>query len=165
MQDFPEWSLNLISSNKTLEGLEERYFEVVLLIEPMLPKLLKGEPLLLFSDKKREWFVEYILIQINQKDRPFIPIYKLSGILNTNQLFGKDRGKIEDMLSISFPNGYNFWFIGEKELDFSNGFFWEIKEKSLLDPKDPNLDIKLLQLYKIFESSIEGAIFGEFEIF
>ena len=166
MQNLLEWSLNLIRSKESLGWMEEYYIEWCSLIEKTLIKILNGDSLIVASDNKRGWFVEYILSNINSKDRPFIPVYRLDGLI----FEPSKKESIEDMLAISFPNGYLFWYIGKKTypelLKSKDTLFWLIQneQKDSLFFEDEKLDVRLIELFWLFERTIEGAIFGEFEL-
>ena len=82
---------------------------------------------------------------------------------------------LEDMLSLSFPAGYTFFYIGKgndpraqiaKRKDDS--FSWLLDERSqnsfYLDSKDENLDIKLIQLITLFDKSIDSILFSEVDV-
>ncbi len=82
---------------------------------------------------------------------------------------------MEDMLEISYPNGYFFWYIGKGDhpytkLAFRNdeSFLWilddEVQNSFRLRSSDPLKDIKLLQLYKLFDQTLSAAIFGDIDI-
>ena len=76
------------------------------------------------------------------------------------------------MLNISFPNGYIFWYIGKGESKQSilpkyhaNSFLWLIDEtlpgSLTFNENDPTLDIKLLQMYKLFNKTLNAILFAE----
>ena len=79
---------------------------------------------------------------------------------------------IRDMLSISFGEKYLFWYVGRiddfnAKLAFSHdyNFSWILDEQMSnsfsLSSVDETLDIKLLQLLRIFDKSLSAALFGE----
>ncbi len=79
---------------------------------------------------------------------------------------------IDDMLSISYKDDYFFWYIGkgeDKRVDIAkrkdNSFLWILDEEFhnafTMKSYDPQLDIKLLQLFTLFNISLSAVLFGE----
>ena len=79
------------------------------------------------------------------------------------------------MLEISYPNGYYIWYIGKGDHPFTkiayrndDNFLWLMDEEAQnsfhLRGADPILDIKLLQLYKLFDETLSAVLFGELEL-
>ena len=77
-----------------------------------------------------------------------------------------------DMLSLAFPNGYVFFYIGksaEKSSQIAKGkddsYMWLFDEQAqnsfYLSSSDEMLDIKLLSLYKLFDKSVDVALFAK----
>ncbi|WP_456430788.1 HobA family DNA replication regulator, partial [Nitratifractor sp.] len=127
-------------------------------------------------DTRRGWFGRYALGSINDpaKKRPFLPFYSLYALFPNLPVIESPRDVelLEDMLSISYPNGYFFWYIGEGDSPYArivsnreDNFLWLIDEELpgsfTLSGSDPLLDIKLLQLYRLFERTLEAALFAE----
>jgi hypothetical protein len=82
---------------------------------------------------------------------------------------------MEDMLDIAYPQGYFVWYIGEGHHPYTklpyhkeNNFLWLINEEVagsfLLKESDPLLDIKLIQLYRLFDKSREASLYGQVEL-
>ncbi len=79
------------------------------------------------------------------------------------------------MISLSYKDNYLFWYIGsgdDKRSDIAkrreNSYFWIFDEDFhnafKLKSYDTYLDIKLLQLYKLFNASLNAAMFGEVDV-
>ncbi len=79
------------------------------------------------------------------------------------------------MLNISFPNGYCFWYIGKSNdvratlPKFSkNSFLWvfdeEIQDAFNLKTSDEALDMKLLQMYRLYDKTLSAALFAEINV-
>ena len=79
---------------------------------------------------------------------------------------------LKDMLSLAFPNGYIFFYIGksiDKRANLAktddNSYMWLFDEQAqnsfTLSSSDENLDIKLLNLYKLFDKSIDAVLFAK----
>ena len=79
---------------------------------------------------------------------------------------------LKDMLSLAFPNGYLFFYIGKSLDKYANlaksdedSYMWLFDEQAqnsfTLSSSDENLDIKLISLCKIFDKSIDVALFAK----
>ncbi len=79
---------------------------------------------------------------------------------------------VEDMIDITFKEEYFFWYIGkgdDKRSDIAKrndrSYFWifdeDFSNAFMLKSYDTSLDIKLLQLFKLFNSSLNATMFGE----
>jgi len=112
-----------------------------------------------------------------QKNRPLLPFYKLIDMFpNLKDLTStQELQLLEDMLEISYPNGYYIWYIGKGDHPFTkqayrceDSFLWimdeEVQNSFFLRSSDPHLDIKLLQLYKLFDATISAALFGDLDL-
>ncbi|MDX1808081.1 MAG: HobA family DNA replication regulator [Sulfurospirillaceae bacterium] len=177
MQKFLKWSLeNIRKDSSMMSWMEEKRFEWVPLNVSMLKNLLEGHTILVITDDDREWFCEYMLGDINKltKNRPILPFLSLKSLFpNLNTLKTKeDIELLEDMLFQSFPNGYTYFYIGKnnnikmqiaKRKDDS--FIWvmdeQLQNSFFLSSNDENLDIKLIQLYKLLDKSINALLFAE----
>ena len=180
MQDFKEWTLDAIrEEGACLRWLEEFRFEWVTPTIAFLYEILNGKTVILITDKERDWFKNYVLTSINPKtpDRPLIPIIDIDSIypyvneIHTSEMIEM----IEGMIEISFGENYIFWYIGrgeDKKADIAkrrdDSYFWIFDEdypnSFKLNSHDTNLDIKLLQLYKLFDLSLNAAMFGEVDV-
>ena len=177
MAEFAQWSLDTIrEEGGSLSWLEEQRFDWTTTTAYALEQMLKGRTVILITDEKRKWFEHYILTSINSlmQDRPAIPIISIDSIYaHYNSVSGGEMIDIvDDMISLSYKNDYFFWYIGkgeDKRSDIAkrqdNSYFWmfdeEFNNAFTLKSYDPILDIKLLQLYRLFDASLSAAMFGE----
>jgi len=180
MPSLLEWTLETIrETSSDFSWMEERRYTWTPLLESVLRRLLEGQAVLLLTDPKRRWFEQYILNAVNDpaRDRPLLPIQPLRGVfadlaaLDTNIRLTL----LEDMLDIAYPQGYLLWYIGEGEHPYTklayrkeDNFLWLIDEEMAgschLRGSDPLLDIKLLQLFRLFDQSIDAVLFGQVEL-
>ena len=179
-QDFSSWTLERIREEGTsLNWMEERRFDWAPLAATAIDRLINAQTFLLITDRKREWFARYILSRLNKYDghRPLLPIVSLGTVFPyIDELKNEEQMTVlEDMLTLSFPAGYTFFYIGRgndpraqiaKRKDDS--FSWLLDERSqnsfYLDSKDENLDIKLIQLITLFDKSIDAILFSEVDV-
>lgn len=158
--------------------MEEHRYEWAPLVKSAVVQILEGKTVLVLTDESRKWFGKYILNAVNdlQKNRPLLPFYQLvelfpnlSSIQNT-----QDIQLLEDMLDISYPNGYFIWYIGKGDHPYTkiayrndDSFLWvmdqEVQNSFALRNADSLLDIKLLQLYKLFDKTVSAMLFGDLE--
>ena len=79
---------------------------------------------------------------------------------------------VDGMIAQSYKEDYFFWYIGkgdDKRSDIAKrkdeSYFWifdeDFNNAFTLKSYDNLLDIKLLQLYKLFNASLNAAMFGE----
>ncbi len=75
---------------------------------------------------------------------------------------------LEDMLDISYPDGYYIWYIGRGDHPYTklayrndDSFLWvmdeEVQNSFAFRSSDTLLDIKLLQLFKLFDSTLSAT--------
>ena len=180
MQKLLEWTLNAIRKEESdFSWMEEYRYEWSPLVESAASKILQGQSVLLLTDDETQWFGEYVATRVNQlqNNRPFLPFYQLKalfpnlpGIAST-----QDIELLEDMLDISHPNGYFIWYIGRGDhpntkLAYRNdeSFLWiigeEMQNSFSFQGSDALLDTKLLQLFKLFNQTIDAALFGELDL-
>ena len=178
--DFAQWSLDAIrDEDGALSWLEEQRFEWSNPTAQALEQLVNGKTIILVTDDSRKWLESYILSSINtlRQDRPLIPIVSIDSIYShfNNVSGGEMIDLVDDMISIAYKNDYFFWYIGkgdDKRADIAkrreNSYFWLFDEdfhsSFMLKSYDTNLDIKLLQLFKLFNHSINATIFGEIDV-
>ncbi len=176
MQDLLKWTIETIRNDESMMSwLEERKFEWVPLAANTIRHLLEGYSVIVMTDSERSWFGSYIGASINkpQKNRPFLPIYNIKSIYPHVEYIKneEDGALINDMLSISFKDQYIFWYIGKSEdrrakLAFSrdDSFNWILDEgmqnSFVLSSSDDLLDMRLFQLYRIFDKTLSAALFG-----
>ena len=176
MQDFIQWTLETIRSERYMSWMEERRVEWTPLLASRLKFLLEGRAFITVSDEERKWFEIYLLRKMNSSKsiRPFLPFFSLRSLypafdsIETNE----QKQLLKDMLSLAFPNGYLFFYIG-KSLDKcanlaksdENSYMWLFDEQAqnsfTLSSSDENLDIKLISLCKLFDKSIDAALFAK----
>ncbi|MBN2816245.1 MAG: HobA family DNA replication regulator [Campylobacterales bacterium] len=177
MPDFAQWSLDAIrEEGGSLSWLEELRFEWSKTTAYALEQILSGKTVILIVDSKRKWLEEYILSSINSiiPERPLIPIISIDGVYShyENVSGGEMIDMLDDMISITFKDEYFFWYIGkgdDKRSDIAKrkdkSYFWifdeDFNNAFTLKSYDSALDIKLLQLYKLFDASLNAAMFGE----
>lgn len=180
MQKLLDWTLKTIrDEGSDFSWMEEYRYEWSPLVESAVSKIVEGQSVLLLTDNENQWFGDYVAGRINrpQYNRPFLPFYQLkamfpgiSTVINTQEI-----ELLEDMLDISYPNGYFLWYIGcgdhfNTKLAYRNdeNFLWiideEIQNSFPLRGSDALLDIKLLQLFKLFNQTIDAALFGELDM-
>jgi hypothetical protein len=181
MRALLDWTLDAIREESSdFSWMEEKRYTWTPLIESALHRIMDGQTVLLLTDPRRRWFEHYILNAINDtnNDRPFLPIQSLHGVFSDVQ--GVDTNikmtLMEDMLDITYPQGYFIWYIGEGGHPYTklvyrkeDNFLWLINEEIagsfLLRESDPLLDIKLLQLYRLFDKSVDAALYGQVELY
>jgi len=180
MQTLSSFTLDLIRKNSTnLTWMEEKKFDWVSILQPVLTRILDAKTLLVVTDSEREWFDKYIITTLNHTimDRPLLPVISLQSIFPKLD-FTKEKLEyelIEDMLSLAFPNGYTFFYTGrgdDKRATLvkrdSNSFMWLLDEQNqnalYLNSKDENLDQKLVQLVGLFDKSIDASLFMEIDL-
>ncbi len=177
MQKFLQWTLETIRSDESLMSwMEEKRFEWVPLVSSALKSILMGHTFIILTDKKREWFGKYLSQSINsfEKNRPLLPIVTLEELcINLDEANSKEKiAMIEDVLSISFPNGYIFFYIGESDSPRAKivkhaqrSFLWvmdeQLQNSFYLNSNDDLLNIKLIQLARLFDKSIDAVLFNE----
>ncbi len=175
--DFAQWSLDAIrEEGGSLSWLEEQRFEWSKTTAYALEQILQGRSVVLITDEKRKWLEEYILSSINTAtmERPLIPIVSIDALsVHYNHISGGEMIDIvDDMISLSFKDEYFFWYIGkgeDKRSDIAkrkdNSYFWifdeDFNNAFRLKSYDKDLDIKLLQLYRLFDASLSATMFGE----
>lgn len=178
--DFAQWSLDAIrEEDGALSWLEEQRFNWATTSSLALSQILEGKTIILVTDEKRKWLEKYILTSINNTsiDRPILPIVSIDSIYpHYNNINGGEMIDILDnMISLSYKENYFFWYIGsgdDKRSDVAKrrdtSYFWMFDEDFhnafVLKSFDTHLDIKLLQLYKLFNSSLNAAMFGEVDV-
>jgi len=180
MPSLLDWTLEAIREEPSeFSWMEERRYDWVPLAKSALERIVEGQAVLVLTDPRRRWFEHYILNAVNApaKERPFLPIHSLRSVFpHLQEIDTSDRvALLEDMLEIAYPQGYFLWYIGEGSHPYTKiayrneeNFLWLINEEVagsfVLSDTDPLLDIKLLQLYRLFDTSIEATLYGQVEI-
>ncbi|MDR0579824.1 MAG: HobA family DNA replication regulator [Campylobacteraceae bacterium] len=177
MQEFLKWTLDTIrKEGSSFSWMEEKRLEWVPLVVPVLKKLLQGHTFIVATDDERRWFGEYMVYSINRpyQNRPFISFICLNAFFpNINSLRSKeDFDLLEDMLSLSFSNGYTFFYVGKSndaKYQISkqkyDSFLWivdeQVQNSFYLKSEDYSLDTKMIQLFKLLNRSIDAVLFAE----
>ncbi|HFB53689.1 MAG TPA: hypothetical protein ENJ67_03045 [Sulfurimonas autotrophica] len=177
LPDFAQWSLDAIrEEGGSLSWLEEYRFEWSKTTAFALEQILSGKTVILITDEKRKWLEQYILSSINSisLERPLVPILSIDSLYpHYNSISGGEMiDMLDDMISLSYKNDYFFWYIGkgdDKRSDIAKrkdeSYFWifdeDFNNAFTLKSYDPVLDIKLLQLYRLFDASLSATMFGE----
>ena len=180
MKQLLNWTLGAIREEESsFSWMEEYRYEWAPLIKSAASQILEGKTVLVVTDESRKWFAKYILNSVNdlQKNRPLLPFYPLAEIFpNLSSLYSTQEIQLlEDMLDISYPNGYFIWYIGKGDHPYTkmayrndDSFLWimdqEVPNSFALRSADTLLDIKLLQLYKLFDRTVSAMIFGDLEL-
>ncbi len=180
MQKFLKWTLDHIRKDGSMMSwMEEKRFEWVPLNVSMLKNLMAGHTIVVVTDDEREWFCDYMLRDINRlsKNRPLLPFVSLKSFYpNLKTIKTKeDIELLENMLYQTFSNGFTYFYIGKnsnikmqiaKRRDDS--FIWvmdeQLQNSFFLSSGDENLDIKLIQLYKLLDKSINALLFAEVDL-
>ncbi|BCD60138.1 MULTISPECIES: HobA family DNA replication regulator [unclassified Nitratiruptor] len=177
---FDQWTLKTIRYDKSMMNwLEERRYDWLPLAMDALKKIISGYSVLMLTDDERDWFCDYAITTFNKslKTRPFIPIYNLKKTapylknIQTNE----DIELFFDMLDISYAGEYFIWYVGRSNYPLvkiakrkDDSFLWimdeDMQNNFTLKSYDELLDMKLLQLFRLFEKSLDAAIFGEFTL-
>ncbi|RLA66654.1 MAG: hypothetical protein DRQ78_03835 [Epsilonproteobacteria bacterium] len=180
MQQLLKWTLDTIREEESsFSWMEEHRYEWSPLIKSSIAQVIEGKTVLIVTDESRKWFAKYILNSINDlsKHRPLLPFYQLTECfpnlhdINTTQ----NIQLLEDMLDISYPNGYYIWYIGKGDHPYTklacrsdDNFLWlmdeEVQNSFALRSTDTLLDIKLIQLFKLFDKTLSAALFGELDL-
>jgi hypothetical protein len=179
MQDFLNWTIDTIRSDRLIGSwLEERKYEWTPLVAKSMKYLLEqNRSVIIITDNQREWFLEYIMAHINSFNRPYLPFYDYRAICRQldNARTEDDLELIKDMLSISFTNGYFIWYIGNGNhkrallpKTLNSSFMWNIDDEAQdvfnLKSNDEALDIKLLQMFRLYNKTITASLFAEINV-
>jgi len=180
MQKLLSWTLSTIRQDESdFSWMEEYRYDWAPLVQSATSKIISGQTLLVITDEENHWFGDYITSKINsiEYNRPFLPVYPLrSAFPNLSTINStQDIELLEDMLDISYHNGYFIWYIGRGDHPYTkilfrndDNFIWmiddEVQNSFPLRSSDPLKDIKLLQLYKLFNQTIDATLFGELDL-
>jgi len=180
MQQLLQWTLDTIREEEScFSWMEEYRYEWAPLVKGAVSQSINGKTVLVVTDESRKWFGKYILNKINDmgNQRPLLPFYQLTECFPSLQNIHstQDMELLEDMLDISYPNGYYIWYIGRGDHPYTkmayrndDSFLWvmdeEVQNSFALRSSDTLLDIKLLQLFKLFDSTLSAALFGDLDL-
>ncbi len=178
--NFNDWTLEAIrKEGSPFSWMEEHRFNWIPQVSSSIAKVLDGYSIIVVTDREFRWYGDYIVDKINSidKNRPFIPIYNIDCLFygaykldNTQEL-----DSLYDMFDISFANGYLFWYIGSgehKHYEYieqnKSSIIWrlnnEVEGLFSLRKSDPDVDIKLIQVFKLFDKALDAALIGEIEL-
>jgi len=176
VQAFIKWTLDSIrDEGAMLSWLEESRFEWTATIAQALKQVIAGKSIVLVTDEGRQWFGNYIVNAINKAstDRPMISLVCIDSLHPNYSTMNSDTlDMLDDMLSLAYKDEYFYWYIGrgnDKASDLpkshDRSFLWLLDEDYqnafTMRSYDPILDIKLLQLYRQFDKSLNAVLFGE----
>lgn len=180
MQEFINWTVDTIREDRLLGSwLDERKFDWAPLISKSVTDIIDGgKSALIITDNEHEWFLHYVMSNINKSKsgRPLLPFYDFSSFNSNidNIKTENDIELIKDMLSISFPNGYFFWYIGKSQSRRANiakfskkPLLWIIDEvlpNSFILQGNEQLDFKLLQMYRLFDKTLSAVLFAQVDV-
>ncbi|MDD2837525.1 MAG: HobA family DNA replication regulator [Sulfuricurvum sp.] len=180
MRQFDQWTLDSIRSEGAgMSWFEEQRFEWTPAIANALEQIMSGKSIVLITDHDRRWFAHYITASMNKRsqDRPMIPIVCIDALYpHYDHLSGGEAiDTLSDMLDITFKGEYFFWYVGrgdERRSDIAkrctNSLLWIMDERFqnalVLRSHDSLIDIKLLQLYRLFDKTLNAVLFGEIDV-
>jgi len=180
LQEFINWTVDTIREDRLLGSwLDERKFDWAPLISKSVTDIIDGgKSALIITDKEHEWFLQYVMSNINKSKsgRPLLPFYDFNSFNSNidNIKTENDIELIKDMLSISFPNGYFFWYIGKSQSRRANlakfskkPLLWIIDEvlpNSFILQGNEQLDFKLLQMYRLFDKTLSAVLFAQVDV-
>ncbi|CAD7287082.1 HobA family DNA replication regulator [Campylobacter suis] len=175
MQDFVKWSNDAIVKEGMSAFMQNFRIEWIALLGSRLKYLLEGRVFIVITDDERAWFEGYLLKKINRSGaRPLLPFVSLKALYpGLDEINSSEQiSLLEDMLSLTFPNGYVYFYIG-KNIDkraniaknSEDSYMWLFDEQThnsiCLNSNDENLDIKLMQLLKLFDKSIDAVLLNQ----
>lgn len=174
------WTLKAIREESSKIALMHGWMEAemdryqwVTLTSRVISHIINGGALLVCTDDDRRWFGRYVICSVNRlggQSRPILPIFDFTNLLPRVSML-KDVAVLNDMLGISYQN-HAFWYIGKTNTAFANlafskenGFLWILDESIqnglMFSSLDSMLDYKLIQLFRVFEQTLFGVLFGE----
>ncbi|MEW5831305.1 MAG: HobA family DNA replication regulator [Campylobacterota bacterium] len=180
MRRFDQWTLDSIrSEGAAMSWFEEQRFEWTPAVANALEQVMEGKSIVLITDHDRKWFAHYITSSLNKRmqDRPMIPIVCIDALFpHYDHISGGEAiDTLTDMLDITFKGEYFFWYVGrgdERRADIAkrnaSSLLWIMDESFQnavrLRSFDPLIDIKLLQLYRLFDKTLGAMLFGEIDV-
>ena len=175
MQELLDWTIRTIRNDDIISSsLEEKKYNWVPLASVVVNKIINHNySVIIVTDTKREWFSEYIINKINANTtRPFLPFYDFKNY--TKMIDSNSVSSIKDILHHSFGNEFLIWYIGASNhirallpKTTKNSFMWITDEEiqnCFYIPEDAKSDIKLLELYRLFDKTLEAVMFSEVEV-
>ncbi len=176
MSNLIDWTLKVIRAEEPMMSwMEERRFDWVPLVNDFMQKVVNGTSIVLIVDKEREWLEKYITQSLNNdtKNRPYLPVISFSAL--KGDIGGDNVELFMDMLEMSFKGEYLFWYIGKantkkfnlakkREDSFMMILDEEIQNSFFLRSKDEFIDIKLMNLVRLLDKTVDGVLFGEIDL-
>jgi len=175
-----QWMLEAIRAEGAMcNWVEESRFEFTASTMLAVSQIVEGKTIILITDRKRKWFEHYISSTLNQlsRERPMIPVVSLDRIYPEfdDMISGEALNMLLDLLELSFGENYFFWYIGKGSDPRSDiakrserSCLWLFDEEfghaMRLRSYDPILAIKLMQLYRLFDLSLNAVLFGEVDV-
>lgn len=181
MQEFLNWTIDTIRNDRLISPwLEEKKFEWTPIVGKSVTNILdNGKSVIILTDNDREWFLEYIMCNINspKNNRPLLPFYSFKSLFNQIESIktDKDISLLKDMLNISFPNGFIIWYIGKGNDPKAaiakmskSSFLWLFDEERQdafnLRSSDEALEMKLLQMFRLYNKTLSSVLFAEIAV-
>jgi hypothetical protein len=177
LKDLLTWTLEAIRSDDTMMSwLEERRYEWAPIVGSAIAKILEGQTVIVMTDERNRWFEEYVVRKINRAgtSRPLLPFFSFDALFPNADTIKSDQdiALLFDMLSLSHPQGAFFWYIGKADhprariaLRNDESLLWVMDEEMTnsftLRSYDELIDIKLLQLFRLFDRTLSAALFAE----
>lgn len=176
MLDLFKWNLELIRTQPCMSWLEDRREEWTPLLASRLKFLLDGRAFVIICDDETEWFGNYMVSKVNHtaNSRPLLPFFTLKSLYKnySNISTIEEMKLVDDMLNLSFANGIVYFYIGKGDCrrsqiakNHEDSYMWLIDERAqnsfYLSGQDEMLDMKLIQLFWIFNKSIDAVLFNE----
>jgi hypothetical protein len=176
VEQLSNWTLEAIRADSPMmTWLEERRFDWVPAVYSALTHLMRGAAIVIVTDREREWFADYLSATLNKSDRkrPLLPVFNAKELMpHLDRGGGDETALVEDMLSIAFHDRFIYWYIGRGDdarahapKKRNDSFTWvmdeEVQNGFFLRSADLALDIKLMHLARLFNKTIEAAMFGE----
>jgi hypothetical protein len=179
-REYERWTLETIRADgAVLNWLEESRFEWSATTAQAISQILETKTVILITDHDRKWLEKYIISSINKtsKERPMIPIVSLHNLYpNYDHITGGAMiDMLEDMLKLSFNENYFFWYIGrgdDRRADIAkrsnSSYLWimdeDFQNAMPLKSYDSMVDVKLIQLCRLFDHTLSAALFGEVDV-
>lgn len=173
--DISKWSLDYIRK-ENITWLEDNRGEWVSLLTSRLKFLLSGMSFIVITDESRSWFEHYLISKVNSNpNRPLLPFFSLNSIYPNFKSI-KDFNLINDLLSLTFPNGFVYFYIGKGDCEIANLAKGYDNSFSLLVDEDAQnsflvgiekdigskaIDIRLIELFGFLDESINAILFNE----
>ena len=106
---------------------------------------------------------------------PFYSLHRCIDNLYAKMNDIKEIEELEDLLELTFQNGYIFWFIGSTQdsvaklmLRKEDTLLWvkehQVRNAFVLPQNSKDGDIRLLQIYRLLDEAIGAAVLGELDI-